>query len=173
MITLALLASLQVAPTDAAAEVQAALDQGWFGQAMAATRGIEDDVDRDASEANVLYLARSYDAALERALSAIDGGESSALVFSRGIAAATWVGDTDTGRELLGRLELAIVELEPAAQQGWRDHAADLEVYLEDFEGRAEGARSALDRAKWTAGLVGLAALGLLGLGIRRQSPGS
>ncbi|MDF1797876.1 MAG: hypothetical protein P1V81_01765 [Planctomycetota bacterium] len=170
MIAFALLAcaSLQSATTDA--EVQAALDQGLFGQAMAASRSIANEVARDASQANVLYLARSYDAALERALAAIDGGDSSALTFSRGVAAATWVGDTTTGRDLLAKLELAIVDLGPQAQPGWRAHAADLEVYLEDFEGRAAGAQAALVRAKWTSGLVGLAALGLLGRGFRRQS---
>jgi len=130
---------------------------GDFQAAMSLAHKITDDPSRFALEADLLFRARSYRAALGRALEAHAGGVHTTLLLARGIGSALWLGDSVSARTFFPDLNAAIESLPPAERAAWLDYAADLRGQVEALESQREDVQARVGLAK----KVALLALGL------------
>ena len=158
------LALLQAVPDPS---VAAPLAEGRHQLAMAAAARLEPGT-KEANEAEVLYLARSYDEALVKVREALAAGApASALLLSRGVSSAIWIGDLATGDRLLADLRRSVEAMPEGERPGWTSHADELTGFLEERRARRAATDAARSRARFTAGCLGVAALGGLALGLR------
>lgn len=159
----------QVASADLQARIETQAQAGDYQVAMALVHGIADDSQRFAAEADLLFRARSYRAALGRAQEAYAGGIKTPLLLARGLGAGLWVGDTTAAESFLAPLEVAVAALEPSDREGWEAYVQGLRGQLAGQIEQERGLARHVGRAKWVvAGVLVMLALGL-GLGLKRR----
>lgn len=128
--------------------IEAAASRGEFQAAMGLTHRIRDDPQRFAVEADLLFRARSYRAALGRASEAWEGGIQTPLLLARGIGSALWLGDARAARSFVGAFESAIARLPKEEQGRWQSYAADLIGQIEALEEQAADIQARVRLAK-------------------------
>lgn len=138
-------------------QIQSAIAAGDFQGAMVAAHQIESDRARFTQEADILHLAHSYRAALERAHEAYNLGERSLLLLARGAQAAAWVRDGESLDHFLGAMdaELRQADGQVVDVNAWRDFYAELAGHQEQLASEAAGLNTALHRAHAVAWMVG------------------
>ena len=135
----------------ARAQIEELATAGEFQAAMALAHRIADDPSRFALEADLLFRARSYRAALGRALEAHEGGVRTTLLLARGIGSALWLGDSGSARTFLPDLNAAIVALPATERPAWLDYATDLTGQIEALESQREDVQARVGLAKKVA----------------------
>jgi hypothetical protein len=149
-------------------QIQAAVQAGDFQGAMVAAHLIEDDRARFAQEADILHLAHSYRAALERAHEAYALGERSLLLLARGAQAAGRVRDQPSLDLFLNAMDAELKSASGGAVDvdAWRAFYAELVGHQKQLASEAAGLQTALSRAHTVTLVVG--GLLLLGFWFRR-----
>lgn len=153
---------------DERAAIEAAISAQDFQGAMALAHGIEPDGPRFALEAEILYRAHSYAAALGRAQEARALGEDGPLLAFWGLQAALWVRDRQATGDFRAALEGAVGELPADERAAWQPTLDNLGGYADELEAELAAVDAAISRARTTTlGLLVALALGL-GLIARR-----
>ncbi|MDG1499783.1 MAG: hypothetical protein P8N31_11065 [Planctomycetota bacterium] len=140
-----------------------------FGAAMGAASELQPPGFRAHHEAMILYSARSYGAALLKAMEAIHLGDRDELLLLTSVRAAIWVRDSESAsfcQQLLGD-RVDAMEVDNLANHAWyRDESAKAAQHFEDLIASDRAIEEAIRKSK----LVSLAALGaaLAGLYLAR-----
>lgn len=150
-------------------EIQRHRDNGDFGSAMVAAAGLQPPGLRAHYEAEILYSARSYDAALHMALEAIHSGDRDEFLLLTSVRAAIWVLDSDSAsfcQQLLLDRVLAMEAGDLANHEWYRDESTKTGQMVEDLIAGDHDTEGAIHRSK----SLSLAALGaaLIGLYLAR-----
>ena len=149
--------------------IQRHRDNRDFGAAMGAAAELRPPGLRAHHEAEILYSARSYDAALHKALEAIHSGDRDELLLLTSVRAAIWVHDSDSAsfcQQLLLDRVLAM-EAGALANHAWyRAESSKTGKMVEDLIAGDHATEGAIHRSK----SLSLAALGaaLIGLYLAR-----
>ncbi len=155
-------------PSDVAfAKSEAFLVKSAFGSAMASAKGIHPEEVRARQEAIILYRARSYDAALERALVAIQGGLRDELLLLHAVRASVWIQDTEAAEYCQGLLEdrLDVMTGDGAANLSWwADQVDGLSSWVDTMILQDAETAAVIRRSRTTTVSVFGTALGVLGL---------
>ena len=141
-----------------------------FGAAMSTASTLEPARLRARYEAEILYSARSYDAALTKALAAIESGDRDELLLLTSVRAALWVLDSDSANYCQQLLQDRVAEMEAGALPNHEWYATESRKtgqMVGDLVRGDHATGSAIRRSK----SLSLAALGaaLLGLFMARS----
>lgn len=158
--------AVQDTPQGLAAERMAA---GDFQAAMVAAHELESDAARFALEAEILYRARSYRAALGRAQEALDLGVRDANLAWYGAQAAIWVRDLPATERFLGVLEQAFTDFDGEQQAAWQPTMESLRAFRDDLTAELADVERVVGRAHLVVG--GMLALLLVGFWFGRPRP--
>jgi len=157
------------ASTQALEQVEVHLAKGAFGRAMASASRIEPEAARARQETLILYNARSYDAALDRALVAIDGGQGDELLLLNAVRASIWILDTEAAVHCQGLLEerLEVMTNGGAANLAWwTDQVVVLSDWVDGMVEQDAATDAVVGRARATTfGVFGVAVSVLFAVG--------
>lgn len=143
-------------------QIQTQVQANQYQMAMALAHGVADDPERFALEADILFQARSYRAALGRAQEAEAGGIHTPLLLARGIGSALWLGEGEVALAFWPAFDQAISALPADAREAWVKYASNLRPQVDDLVVRERAVVSHVARARCVSlGLLSAAVLGL------------
>ena len=143
---------------------RAELEAGRYGNAWAESAALADSLQRGRLQSAILFRAGDQAGALAAAEQGLALAPSDLELLQRAAAAAIWLGDPSTARELVRRLDQALpgLELEPDALAAWEREARDLSRWTEELQAHDDARRGVLLRGRVVAVTLLVGALGVL-----------